>query len=481
VKTYDALIRVSKMNGRKESAESTMTLDDQDGAIASAIREAKGRRGLTLEALDQSGFTIHRTDAYATILDRVRSGKSDGIAVAYGDRLTRNWRAVGPFYDELENAGAEVIIAGMPGVDYRTPEGRALTGMMAVMSDAQGQTAKARGNRIADATIERGVPNRVPYGYRRNGTYAERELVSKVRDDLDGKALVPDETTAPIVRRIFALRLDGHRWASIVSTLNEAGVPSPRGAHWTHNTVCTIVQNEAYTGIVKLGKRRVEDAHEALVSRSDWQRAQSTRTVTRHGRLVAGLAGGLLECSGCGRPLSIAGYPRTVYGCRRSSSAGPCPRPVYVSKDAADDFVEELIVHVLKRGRATGLVASARELEAARSAFERTKAEREAFVKLASALDPDDFRVGYEERRTREAEAANVYDELLGRASDADALPGDETAWKLLSDEEKRRATRLLIRSVVVAPPLSRSKLASIADRFEVRWASAGDTTSTGR
>jgi hypothetical protein len=62
VKTYDALIRVSKMNGRKESAESTMTLDDQDAAIRRSIKEAKARRGLTLEALDQSGFTIHRSD-----------------------------------------------------------------------------------------------------------------------------------------------------------------------------------------------------------------------------------------------------------------------------------------------------------------------------------------------------------------------------------------------------------------------------------
>jgi hypothetical protein len=28
VKTYDTLLRVSKMNGRKESADSTMTLTD---------------------------------------------------------------------------------------------------------------------------------------------------------------------------------------------------------------------------------------------------------------------------------------------------------------------------------------------------------------------------------------------------------------------------------------------------------------------
>src|SRR5262245_28101877 len=112
VKVYDSLIRVSKMNGRKESAESTMTTDDQDAACRRTIREAGGRRGRTFEALDQSGFTIHQSGVYATILERVRAGKSDGVVVAYGDRLTRNWRAVGAFYDALEEAGAEVLIAG---------------------------------------------------------------------------------------------------------------------------------------------------------------------------------------------------------------------------------------------------------------------------------------------------------------------------------------------------------------------------------
>jgi DNA invertase Pin-like site-specific DNA recombinase len=477
VKKFDSLIRVSKMNGREESAESTLTIRDQREAVKAAAAEAGGRIVREHKALDQSGRTVHKSDEYRLILERVHAGATAGIVVAYGDRLTRNWRAVGPFYDQLEQAGAEVVLAGLPGVDYRTATGRMVTGMMAVVSDMVGTQSKERGDRIANQIIERGVPNRVPYGYRRN----EDEHGVKTDPDRDGKALVPDETEAPIVRRIFELRLDGYRWADIAKALNEAGVPSPRGGHWTHPTICTIVQNEAYTGVVKLGERRVEGAHEPLVSRSDWQRAQSTRTVARHGRLVTGLAGGLLECSGCGRPLSVHGDPRTVYGCRRKSSAGPCPRPVYVSKDAADDFVEETIVDVLERGRGVDLVASARDLEAARNAAERARAEREAFVKLASALEPGDFRAGYEERRAREVEAAAAYDELLAQAADAQALPANGSAWNKLDFEEKRRAARSLIAGIVVAPPRSRSKLTPIADRFTVRWSGAGQVTSAGR
>lgn len=476
MKTYDALIRVSKMNGRKESAESTMTTDDQAAAIVRAIKEVGGRRGMTHEALDQSGFTIHRSDAYRKILERVRAGKAQGIVVAYGDRLTRNWRAVGSFYDELEAAGAEVIIAGMPGVDYRTAAGRTMTGLMAVMSDAQYQTAKARGEAIAELTVNRGVPNRVPYGFRRNAD------PSGVKTDptRDAKALVPDETNAPTVERIFSLRCDGHRWADIVTTLNEAGVPGPRGKRWTAQTVATIVQNEVYTGVIKLGQRRLEGAHVPLVSRSDWKRAQSRRTVSRHGRLAAGIAGGLLECSGCGGPLSVAGYPRTTYSCRRTSNGERCPRPVHVSKYAADDFVEEAIIDLLEHG-GVDLVASARELETLRAAAERATAERKAFVKLASALDPDDFRAGYDDRRAKEAECWHTYDEAAAEATDARELPADGSAWKQFDLAARRRVARSLIDGVVVSPPASHSKRAPIADRFSIRWARPRRVAGTRR
>ena len=40
MKSYDALIRVSRMGDRKQSAESTMTLDDQSSVISQTIKEA---------------------------------------------------------------------------------------------------------------------------------------------------------------------------------------------------------------------------------------------------------------------------------------------------------------------------------------------------------------------------------------------------------------------------------------------------------
>jgi hypothetical protein len=152
-----------------------------------------------------------------------------------------------------------------------------------------------------------------------------------------------------------------------------------------------------------------------------------------------------------------------------------------VTKDAADDFVEEAIVDLLERGSGVDLVASTRELEAARGDAERATAERKAFVKLASALDEDVFRAGYEERRQAEAERWHAYDELLARASDTRELPADGTAWRQLDLPARRRVARSLIDAVVVSPPASRSKSAPISDRFAIHWASPGQVAGAGR
>jgi DNA invertase Pin-like site-specific DNA recombinase len=477
LKTYDALIRVSKTNGRKESDDSTMTITDQEAAITRAIQEKGGRRGKTFKALDQSGFTIHESDVYPALLDRVRTGKSDGFVVAYGDRLSRNWRTVGKFFDDLEAVAAEYVDASSPEIDYRTDEGRMITGMKAVMGEVPSLAARKRGNRIADLTVARGVPNRVPYGYRRNAD----KLGVKTDPDRDAKALVPDEPAASVVQRIFRMRVDGYRVSAIIETLDEDGVPGPSGGLWTNSSIMTIIRNEAYIGVVKLGGRRLEGAHTPLVSKADWERAKGTRVVTHSGIYKTGLAGGLLECSGCGRPLSVSGDPaRMTYACRRRTADGRCPRPVYVSKRGADRIVEKLIIDVIEQVD-VGQVATAKELTQARVAAEKATAEREAFVKVASALDPDDYLAGYQERRARESEMLTAYDELLSRAADVEALPAELTGWEALPEERKRRVARSLIDRIEVSPPFTRSRLADVSERFTVRWAGTGQLAGAGR
>jgi DNA invertase Pin-like site-specific DNA recombinase len=466
--SYDTLIRVSKMNGRKASADSTMTLTDQRSLIDGELQRVDGRKGKSFEALDQSGFTVLDSPAVDEIIKRVESGQSKGLVIAYGDRLARNAWQLGGFFSRMEKAGAEIHDASMPGIDYRTPEGRQLTMMRGVSSEGVYFASKRRGDNVADAVVARGVPNVVPYGYKRNADPAGH----KADPNRDAKALVIHSEHGPIVVRIFELRLKGERVAAIVRVLNEAGIPSPRGKRWTPQTVETILKNEAYTGVVILGERRLEGAHPALVSKKDFRKVQGTRGVTLSGTYKAGLAGGLLVGPDSDGPLNVAGHKgKLTYSTRGAASAdGPPLRRVHVSKRAADAFVESTIAEALN-GQTLDVFASSKLVEETRQAWEAAKAELDAFLEMTDVLTKDEMTVAISPRRARVEAAREAYDAALAEAEESVDLPDSGAAFLALDEQGKRRVARSLIERVVVSPPVPGG---TIEDRFTVDWRNGG-------
>jgi hypothetical protein len=363
--------------------------------------------------------------------------------------------------------------------------------------------AKERGIKVADRTVARGVPNRVPFGYRRNGTFVNGELTAKVEPERDGKALVPDPETAPLLRRIFEMRADGYSWSSIGRWLggeeDEDGKPRkgeprplaipPRGGTWAVSTLRNVIANEMYLGVVTLGDRRLEDAHEPLISRSLWKAAQSSQTLQRTGNNAAGLAGGILVCAYCRRRLSVTGTQNPSYTCRRQLG-GKCPRPVYVSKRRTDAFVEEEILVVL-RGVTVDAVATSWEIGNVRQAFAKAKQELEHYVLYAkAALDGPLFQQGLDARQADVDAAREALDDALITAEVAAELPS-ANGWDALDLDRKRQVARALIDSVVVYDAKdaaektaqdrgvesypSTGRTANVEMRFDLRWRGDGD------
>jgi hypothetical protein len=102
MKTYDYIIRVSRMGDRIESAESTMTIDDQRERARATINAVGGRVGKEHLAVNVSGHTAADSKQYKAAVTRIRKGEAEGIALSYGDRFMRNWRKAGSFYETLE-------------------------------------------------------------------------------------------------------------------------------------------------------------------------------------------------------------------------------------------------------------------------------------------------------------------------------------------------------------------------------------------
>lgn len=193
---------------------------------------------------------------------------------------------------------------------------------------------------------------------RRNGEYIGPFAAYGYLKDKDNKNhLVIDEYAADVVRDIFAMKLCGMSQKTIADKLNEQGILSPLQykksigvplessfrksikPKWTYNTVLRILKNEVYTGTViqgkcttpnyKIKKRiykdesdwiRVEDMHEAIISRDDFDLVQDL--LLRDTRVSPGQAelfplSGLVYCADCGEPMVRktvpAGDKRYVY------------------------------------------------------------------------------------------------------------------------------------------------------------------------
>jgi hypothetical protein len=310
---------------------------------------------------------------------------------------------------------------------------------------------KDRGLRIADQLMTRKVANRVPFGYQRNGTFVDGVLSTKIDLTKDGKALVPDPETAPFVVRIFEMRRDGYSWGAISEWLAAEGIKPTRGGEaWKASTLRNVIANRTYLGVLTLGKRTVEDAHDPIVSRGLWNAAQSTTTVRRTGSNAAGLGAGLLRCASCGQRLSVTGSKR------------------------ADAFVEEVMVQVLREGK-LDVIAAGRDIERLRQAWKDADDELEAYVTTAAALKAALFAKGLEARQVKVDAAREAYEAAVTEAEQASDLP-DVSGWGMLDLDGKRRVARFVIDHITVGPPVSRGPHADVGGRFDVSWKRRSET-----
>lgn len=469
MKTYDVILSVSELGKRRRSDDSTMTLDDQKDRCLRLIETKNARLGKVHDAESVSGWIAIDSPKYRVAVDRIRSGASDGLVLAYFSRSARNSWAQARFFEELEALGADCWFADRPEVDYRSDEGRFEFGVRSVMEERYLLDKRRQGNDFSQLVIlERGVHNKVPYGYTRSALRIEspgskKRHGPKHDEQLDERALVPDPERAPWVRRIFEWRVDGVSWVEIRDRLEREGAPPPGEKGWTVGTIRSMVKNESYLGWVQYKRRehrrgqrtgevlRNEKAHEPLVPSTLWRDAQMAESLQRTGSHAAGIAGGLLRCETCGGNLSVAGTaPYLTYGCRNQANHGRCPKPVFVVKRAADDAVEDLVLDALRsRDREPPDDA----LDGLRAAADRAERELAAFAEMASAVDAAHFRAGYESRRRTRDEARDFLAEAQSATSDRARLPGVEK-FREMPVDAKRRVARLLIERVEVSPPI---------------------------
>ncbi len=391
-RTVDVYCRVSRIGAR----EHLISPEEQERDARSFAE----RRGLTVGEvftdLDRSGGTLDRPGLQRA-LERVRSGASSGIVVAYLSRLTRETSQGLALLEEVRAAGGEVYAPNLS--DHTTADGRMLNTIQLAIDAGMRERATEQIDRARELAIANGVvvSSRTAVGYLRN---AER-------------GYEPDPATAPIVREVFERRARGAGPSELARLLEDNGVLTSQGSStWTVQAVNGLIRSRTYLGELRSGRHVNPAAHEPLVSRTTWAAAQNPSPAPPRKSRGGYLLSGTLRCLSCGYCMqgTTTSRGKRIYRCIRRHAGGICPAPARIDADVVDGIVLDEVRGKIQVRRPPVVVAATADLEDAYARAERL---------LAQALTPEVQEAAGENWATMISERRGVRDaaaEALGSA-----------------------------------------------------------------
>jgi DNA invertase Pin-like site-specific DNA recombinase len=421
----DIYVRVSRVGGREHLISPEE--QERDG------RAFAEKRGLKISQvftdLDESGGTTDRP-ALQEALERVRSGKSSGIVVAYLSRLTRDTSQGLELIAEIQAAGGEVYAPNL--ADHTTADGRMINTIQLAIDAGMRERAKEQIARSREAAIAKGIPvtNRDAVGYHR---------------DPETRKYVPNPEVAPVIADLFAHRAAGVPYSELGKLLESHGIKTSQGSStWTREAVASLIKSRTYLGEVKSGPYVNTKAHEPIVDVPTWLAAQSPTPGPRR-RKGGYLLAGILRCASCGYCMqgTHSSRGKRIYRCKKLHAGGVCPAPARIDADV----VEEKVLGELRgklmtpKKNAPGTVDVA-PLEEAFAKSKRRLAQAET-TEAQDALGTDWLTV-VKERREERDEAGRA----LGEAQVL--MPSSQGFWDAYEDFDDGNATQEEKRAAVM-------------------------------
>lgn len=322
-----------------------------------------------------SGVTMNRP-GFNSMIAELEKGHASAVYVKDMSRLGRNYIEVGRLMEEFFPSHDIRLIAISDGID--TSEGENEFAPIKNMFNewyARDISKKRRiSNKIKGNSGEpMGQP---PYGY--------------IKDPDNPKHWIVDEEAAAVVKRVYAMFLEGYGSEQIASSLEQDGILTPRAywaskginrpgkakelspTHWNCSSIAKILSLQEYCGDIlnfktysksyKL-KKRIDndrenwvvfsDVHTPIIERTVWEQVQEKRGKQRKRKTLDGevnMFSGLLVCADCGHNLHYhfnQGNPEIKYfNCSNyKGNRGTCDSTHYVRVD----FLEQVVLGEIRR------------------------------------------------------------------------------------------------------------------------------------
>jgi site-specific DNA recombinase len=453
-------IRVSRIGARDPEMETSAP--DQRKRIKAQAAAQGHTIARWIEDLDQPGSKYERPGLQEA-LELVEAGRADGLIVASLDRFARSVPDAYRALKRLEAAGG-ALVSVRDVLDTSTPMGRFARTMMFGLAELELDRIRENWLTIRERAIGRGVhfSAYVPTGYRR---------------EKKGDKLTPDPETAPAISEVFTRRAAGESWETICAFLDER-IPKPDGRAWTRQTVFGIVTNRAYFGEARAGDARNPEAHEPLVDRATWERAQpNARTWTPRGKAMLT---GILRCASCGQTMTSASQDQRGYfnyRCRGRSNAGVCSAPARISALRVERYVEDVF---LARIRAIGplrLIAEPNPDYSPEDARARIVAAEMELVtyrdaNLISVIGKEAYLEGLQVRvqALRDADATLRAAETETGGLSPGVYDVVDDLWPTYSADEKREVLAVALERIEVEKASRPGQGTRVEDRVRLVW-----------
>ncbi|MYL55439.1 hypothetical protein GLW08_19170 [Pontibacillus yanchengensis] len=307
----------------------------------------------------KSGYNVSQSrkrPGLILLLDSIKNKEVDYVIVTKNDRLGRDQEEKAYIKRQCRKNRVEIIYIDQPGLSgaAATPTESLMDSMMDLLDEFYSMNLGMEVKKIHEDLATKGLytGGKVPIGYKLHERTNENGRKEKI--------LVVDEETAPIIRLIYKMYLNGKGIYVIARYLNE--VRALNRGDWKPSGIGEILKNPNYFTRVwnRRESRRVNgkskpenewvyahsEENETIISEEDWMQVQDLllkknknpnagehfKNHNYDGRYVGKyMLTGMVECSECGKK-----YVANRTTSKRSGTVAhylQCPSSKYKSKD----------------------------------------------------------------------------------------------------------------------------------------------------
>ena len=405
-------------------SQNPRSIEDQIALCRKRIEENGDMVVATFSDRALSGAGTQWRDGLARLMAAAERGEFDVVWAEALDRLSRDQADTIQIYKRLAFHEIEL---------FTHEEGEITSmhvGLKGIINEAFLTALSHKTRRGKQGAVHRGSVQGPPgYGY---------EIPPRRPDEPRGqRVIVPEQ--AEIVRRIFQMYADGATSRKIAFTLNEEGVPGPRGRLWKETSIngkrtrgAGLLNNAMYRGLVVYGRKRTvtdpvtkqqqrrynpesdwivkELPSLRIVDDELWQRVHMRRRVgvdrsASKGKRIPNPLTASLVCSKCGG--GMRAMVNGDYYCKSRFQRMSCDAVGHAGvREVEDRAIREAIRWAERWDEGPALIAAAlEELEKRRrNAASEIEAGKSKIAHLLDSIEQGGRRPGAVNRRIDELE-----------------------------------------------------------------------------